>query len=78
MSPNFTWHIFKGVYSVGWLSSGPAGVILSTMSNAFQIASLIGNHFENGLLCEQKPGYDYISKLLQDKGIFLYYYFFFF
>lgn len=59
-----------GVYSVGWLSSGPVGVILSTMSNAFQVAYLIGEHFEKGLLSEQKPGYEYISKILKDKGIY--------
>lgn len=58
-----------GVYSVGWLSSGPVGVILSTMSNAFQAASLIGQHFDKGLLNERKPGYNYISKVLEDKGI---------
>ncbi|XP_060849672.1 NADPH:adrenodoxin oxidoreductase, mitochondrial [Rhopalosiphum padi] len=58
-----------GVYSVGWLSSGPVGVILSTMSNAFQAASLIGQHFDKGLLSEQKPGYNYISKILENKGI---------
>lgn len=57
-----------GIYSVGWLSSGPIGVILSTMSNAFQVASLIGQHFETGLLNEQKPGYDYISNILEKKG----------
>ncbi|KAL4120621.1 hypothetical protein QTP88_013280 [Uroleucon formosanum] len=58
-----------GVYSVGWLSSGPVGVILSTMSNAFQAATLIGEHYDKGLLGERKPGYDYISKVLEDIGI---------
>jgi len=60
--------LFVGIYSVGWLSSGPVGVILSTMSNAFQVASLIGQHYESGLLNDQKPGYDYISKVLKEKG----------
>lgn len=45
-------------------------MILSTMSNAFQVATLIGKHFENGLLNEQKPGYNYISKILREKGIY--------
>ncbi|VVC38083.1 Ferredoxin-NADP+ reductase, adrenodoxin-type,FAD/NAD(P)-binding domain [Cinara cedri] len=57
-----------GIYSVGWLSSGPIGVIVSTMSNAFQTASLIGKDFEKGLLSDNpKPGYSYISKILKDK-----------
>lgn len=65
-----TWYLpFKGIYSVGWLSSGPVGVILSTMSHAYQVASLISKHFDEGLLKEQKPGYDYISKLLKAQGI---------
>lgn len=68
---NLTYFTFKGVYSVGWLSSGPVGVILSTMSNAFQTATLIGQHFDEGLLGERKPGYDYISKVLKDKGIII-------
>lgn len=40
------------------------------MSNAFQVASLISEHFEKGLLKEHKPGYAYISKILKDKGIY--------
>jgi len=60
---------FIGVYSVGWLSSGPVGVILSTMSNAFQVASLISKHFEAGLLNNSKPGYNYIKSILKEKGI---------
>ncbi|XP_025405793.1 NADPH:adrenodoxin oxidoreductase, mitochondrial [Sipha flava] len=57
-----------GIYSVGWLSSGPVGVILSTMSHAYQVASMINKHFDEGLLKDQKPGYDYISKLLKTKA----------
>lgn len=61
---------FVGVYSVGWLSSGPVGVILSTMTNAFQVASLIGKDIDSGVLNEKKPGYDYVSKILKNKGIY--------
>jgi len=39
------------------------------MSNAFQAASLISQHFDEGLLSEQTPGFNYISKVLEDKGI---------
>jgi len=42
------------------------------MSNAFQVASLIGEHYDKGLLSERKPGYNYISKVLKDKGIYHY------
>lgn len=40
------------------------------MSNAFETASLISQHFDKGLLSERKPGYDYIAKVLEDKGIY--------
>jgi len=42
------------------------------MSNAFQAATLIAQHFDEGLLSERKPGYDYISKVLEDKGIIIF------
>lgn len=42
------------------------------MSNAFQVATLIGQHFEKGLLNEHKPGYEYISKVLKHNGIYYY------
>ncbi|XP_050538304.1 NADPH:adrenodoxin oxidoreductase, mitochondrial [Daktulosphaira vitifoliae] len=58
-----------GLYSVGWLSSGPVGVILSTMSQAFQIAELVGKHFNEGLINEPKPGYNNISRLLLKRNV---------
>lgn len=40
------------------------------MTNAFQVASLIGKDIDSGVLNHKKPGYDYVSKILKDKGIY--------
>lgn len=47
------------------------------MSNSFQVASLIGKHFDEGLLNAHKPGYSYISKVLRDKGVVIYFFVYF-
>ena len=36
-----------GVYVTGWLKTGPKGVILNTMSDAFAVASLILKDLES-------------------------------
>ncbi|KAL7050988.1 hypothetical protein ACKWTF_004284 [Chironomus riparius] len=53
--------IDKGLYVAGWLGTGPSGVILTTMNNAFQISQTIIDDIKNGELnCdEKKPGFDY-------------------
>jgi len=53
--------IDKGLYVAGWLGTGPSGVILTTMNNAFQISQTIIDDIKNGVLnCdEKKPGFDY-------------------
>lgn len=52
----------SGLYTSGWLASGPIGVILTTMSNSFSVASSICTDYEKGLLsgqCNAKPGLDF-------------------
>lgn len=58
----FNHHFERGLYTSGWLASGPLGVILTTMNNAFLVASTICKDAEKGFLCEQtghKPGLDF-------------------
>lgn len=45
-------------------------MILSTMSNAFQVASMIGKDIDSGLLNGKKPGFAHVSKILKDEGIY--------
>ena len=59
-----------GVYSAGWLSTGPVGVILSTMSNAFETGANIVNDIQKGVIDPSitKPGFSAISSKLKSKG----------
>lgn len=54
------------VYAAGWVATGPVGVILSTMTNAFQIGSLMHKQLDAS---EVRPGMAGISGLLRDKNV---------
>ncbi|KAG5677782.1 hypothetical protein PVAND_007513 [Polypedilum vanderplanki] len=49
-----------GLYVAGWLGTGPSGVILTTMNNAFKISHTIIDDFRNGIIkCDtNKTGID--------------------
>ncbi|KAI5701593.1 hypothetical protein M8J75_011144 [Diaphorina citri] len=59
------------IYSAGWLATGPVGVILSTMSNAFEVGQRIGQDFQSGRLNSdtKKPGSDFILDIVRSKGV---------
>lgn len=55
-------HQFEpGLYSTGWLSTGPTGVILTTMNNSFAVADAVCKDFEDNVIKaqESKPGVDF-------------------
>ncbi|XP_038208527.1 NADPH:adrenodoxin oxidoreductase, mitochondrial isoform X1 [Zerene cesonia] len=51
------------LYVAGWLGTGPAGVIIHTMSNAFQVAKNICSDLQTGTRC-RKDGFDGVKKYL--------------
>ncbi|KAI5730086.1 hypothetical protein M8J76_009885 [Diaphorina citri] len=61
----------EDIYSAGWLATGPVGVILSTMSNAFEVGQRIGQDFQSGRLNSdtKKPGSDFILDIVRSKGV---------
>lgn len=60
----------NGLYAAGWLATGPTGVILSTMSNAFAVADKICNDLQTkDLLENEKPGFDGIVGKLKEKNV---------
>lgn len=62
--------IGEGLYTAGWLATGPTGVILSTMSNAFGVAEKICTDLQtNKLLDNDKRGYEIISEKLKSKNV---------
>ncbi|KAK2575015.1 hypothetical protein KPH14_008762 [Odynerus spinipes] len=56
----------ENIYAAGWVATGPVGVILSTMTNAFEIASILGKEL---MVKEIKPGSEELKKILDSKGI---------
>ncbi|VEN39302.1 unnamed protein product [Callosobruchus maculatus] len=56
---NTSYKVKKGLYVCGWLATGPRGVILNTMNNAFEAADVILKDISQGHLTnEPKGGYD--------------------
>uniref|UniRef100_A0A1Q3FXU0 NADPH:adrenodoxin oxidoreductase, mitochondrial n=1 Tax=Culex tarsalis TaxID=7177 RepID=A0A1Q3FXU0_CULTA len=53
-----------GLYTSGWLATGPTGVILTTMNNSFGVADLICKDFHNNVIRvkEAKPGLELAGK----------------
>lgn len=62
--------LFAGLYVAGWLATGPVGVILSTMTQAFGVGRAVEADVCSGRVdvSEAKPGHTSIVKLLNDRG----------
>lgn len=47
-----------GLYAIGWLATGPTGVIVTTMNNAFAFANSLCEDFQNKSIdsTSAKPG----------------------
>lgn len=67
---NVNGKIENGLYAAGWLATGPTGVILTTMNNAFVIAdSIVDDLQKSNALSEEKPGYDLVSDILKKSNV---------
>lgn len=54
--------IDRGLYTAGWLATGPQGVILTTMNNSFAVAQKIVDDVKSGVLSiESRPDMDFKS-----------------
>ncbi|KAK4882126.1 hypothetical protein RN001_005445 [Aquatica leii] len=58
--------IDNGLYTTGWLATGPTGVILTTMNNAFTTADLICHNLQQE---SQKKGFNLIREYLQKQNV---------
>lgn len=63
---NLNGKVKDSLYTAGWVATGPVGVILSTMTNAFQVGQLLSKEIQ---IDKQKSGYDELKKLLEKKNI---------
>lgn len=60
----------NGVYVTGWLGTGPTGVILTTMNNAFAVAESIINDLQQGnAVTEKKQGHSLITSILKKNNV---------
>lgn len=64
---NVAGKVDENVYSAGWVATGPVGVILSTMMNAFQVGELMCK--ELTMSKDSKAGSDGLREILNIKGI---------
>ena len=58
--------VAKNIYAAGWVATGPTGVILTTMNNAFQTGGLICKELN---LSETKSGSVALEEILNKKGV---------
>ncbi|XP_076227961.1 NADPH:adrenodoxin oxidoreductase, mitochondrial isoform X2 [Nomia melanderi] len=59
--------VVDNIYAAGWVATGPVGVILSTMTNAFNVGALISKELSG---VENKPGSVGLRKILEQRGIY--------
>ena len=62
-----------GLYCSGWVKTGPVGVIVSTMNNAFETGKAITTDLEQGSLLptEEHVGKQLILEELKEKGMLI-------
>jgi adrenodoxin-NADP+ reductase len=61
--------IDPGLYVTGWLRTGPMGVILTTMSNAFEVAESVGEDLQNDHIDVKKEGFSAIREHLDRNSV---------
>lgn len=68
--PNVDGKVEPGLYCAGWLATGPRGVIVDTMNEAFKVGQIL---VEDLLLLNdtdtEKAGYEVIEKLFQQRKV---------
>ncbi|XP_070511136.1 NADPH:adrenodoxin oxidoreductase, mitochondrial-like isoform X2 [Cardiocondyla obscurior] len=66
---NINGKVEGNLYAAGWAATGPTGVLLITMTNAFQVARLIHNELMSSNTTKLAHGWTALSKILKTKGV---------
>eukprot|EP00731_Ephydatia_muelleri_P028922 Em0020g566a len=67
--PNMNGYVSTGLYCSGWVKTGPIGVILSTMNDAFETADTILNDLQCGNLATPSDNGDVLELLSALPGL---------
>lgn len=69
--PNIDGRVSPGVYAVGWVKTGPTGVIAHTMGESFEIAENLIDDYKQGLVGTEKtrPGFDGIKNKIKSRVV---------
>ena len=59
---------FPGLFCAGWLATGPRGVIVNTMTEAFRVGQTILDDLPQ-LVSKAKEGYGIVEKLFQERNV---------
>ena len=59
---------FPGLFCAGWLATGPKGVIVNTMTEAFKVGQTVIENIPE-LLTKDKDGYDSAVKILKERNV---------
>ena len=57
-----------GLFCAGWLATGPRGVIVNTMTEAFKVGQTVIENMSS-LINENKPGLKSIKHLLKERNV---------
>ncbi|XP_058803423.1 NADPH:adrenodoxin oxidoreductase, mitochondrial isoform X7 [Phymastichus coffea] len=63
---NASGKVEDGLYAAGWVATGPVGVILSTMTNAFKVGQLLSKELD---CTHKRDGYEQLKNIFQQRGL---------
>ena len=67
--PNINGKVEPGLYCAGWLATGPRGVIVDTMNEAFKVGQTVAEDLISEIDTCEKQGFGVISDLLEQRGV---------
>lgn len=67
--PNIEGRVEPGLYCAGWLATGPRGVIVDTMTEAFKVGQTIANDLLSTSSQNHKVGFADIQRLLEERRV---------
>jgi NADPH-dependent glutamate synthase beta subunit-like oxidoreductase len=63
-----TGDISNNIFTVGWVKTGPKGIVDSTLRDSYDTTESIINAIEENKIKEKTPNYDYIVSNIRNKG----------